>query len=72
MMAPMSREQVRQLAQERTMTSVVTLGRAIGTGSNKIYDDIAQGRWTATRVIRIGRKILIPTADIVALVEGQG
>ena len=70
-MTPMSREQVLQLAQDRTMTNVSNLARAIGSGSNRIYTAIERGEWTATRVFRIGRRILIPTADIVALIEGS-
>jgi RIO-like serine/threonine protein kinase len=68
---PMTRDEVLALARERTTTTVQQLARAIGAGQNSIYDAIARDQWTATRVLRVGRKILIPTADIVALVSGD-
>jgi excisionase family DNA binding protein len=64
-----SRDQVREDAQRQTMTNVENLAKAIGVGKNSIYDAIARGDWTATRVLRVGRRILIPTADILALVS---
>ena len=67
---PMSRAEVLALAQRQTTTNVEHLARAIGCGTNTIYDLIARDQWTDTRVLRIGRKILIPTADIVGLVGG--
>ena len=66
----MTRDEVRALARSQTMTNVENLGRAIGAGTNSIYEAIARDEWTATRVLRIGRKILIPTQDILALTEG--
>lgn len=67
---PRTREQVLELVQQRTMTNVKTLAAVLGTGSNSIYGEIKAGTWTGTRVLRIGKNILIPTADILALIEG--
>ena len=66
---PLTREQVYELAKERTTTNVENLARAIGIGQNSIYEAIADGSWTQTRVLRVNRRILIPTADIVRLIE---
>jgi hypothetical protein len=66
---PLTRDEVSELAQNRTTTNVETLARSIGTGKNIIYEAIARGEWTATRVLRVGHCILIPTADILKLIE---
>lgn len=67
---PLSRAQLKVLAEQQTMTSVENLARALSSGTHVIYRAIRNGEWTATRVLRIGRHIKIPTADILALVDG--
>lgn len=61
---PWTREQVLAHCRQRTLTNVENLSAITGIGQNAIYDDIARGTWTATRVLRVGRLIKIPTADI--------
>jgi hypothetical protein len=48
-------------------TNVPTTARVIGVDPETVYASIRRGDWTATRVLRIGRAIKIPTLDIVRL-----
>jgi hypothetical protein len=48
-------------------TVIPTVAEIIGVSEWSIYEQIRRGTWTHTRVLRIGRVIRIPTADIVAL-----
>lgn len=62
--APLTRDEVLALAQARATTNVENLARAMGCGIQGVYEAIAHGTWTATRVLRVGNRILIPTQDI--------
>lgn len=63
-MARMTSAEVVELHRLQPMTNVETLARALGISPNSIYDMIRREAWTATRVLRVGRSIKIPTADI--------
>jgi len=54
------------LARGSTTTDLPTAGRALGLGANASYDLVKSGAWP-TRVLRLGRKIRIPTADLLEL-----
>jgi hypothetical protein len=46
-------------------TEVPVLADILGVDKDTIYDAIRRGDWTMTRVLRLGRRIKIPTLDIV-------
>lgn len=49
------------------VTDVSTTAEVCGVNSDTVYAAIRRGEWTLTRVLRIGRKIKIPTRDLIAL-----
>ncbi|MGW3193699.1 helix-turn-helix domain-containing protein [Streptomyces sp. NPDC001118] len=51
-------------------TEVPVLASILGVDKDTIYDSIRRGDWTMTRVLRLGRRIKIPTVDIVAYLFG--
>ena len=48
-------------------TDVPTVAAIFGVNKDTVYSAIRRGEWTATRVLTLGRKIKIPTRDLVAL-----
>lgn len=48
-------------------TDVPTVASIFGVNKDTVYAQIRRGEWTATRVLTLGRKIKIPTRDLVAL-----
>lgn len=48
-------------------TNVPTLADIFGVNSETVYAAIRRDEWTATRVLRLGRSIKIPTLDIIRL-----
>ncbi|MCX4858942.1 helix-turn-helix domain-containing protein [Streptomyces canus] len=48
-------------------TDVPTVASIFGVNKDTVYGQIRRGEWTATRVLTLGRKIKIPTRDLVAL-----
>lgn len=48
-------------------TDVPTAASVLNISDWTAYDLIRRGEWTVTRVLRLGRKIRIPTYDLVAL-----
>lgn len=48
-------------------TDVPTTASVFGVDRETVYSQIRRGEWTVTRVLRLGRKILIPTRDLIAL-----
>lgn len=48
-------------------TTVGKTAEIMDVGEWTIYEAIRRGKWTHTRVLRIGRIIKIPTRDIIAL-----
>lgn len=46
--------------------NVPTAARLLGVGSNTAYELIKRGEWP-TRVLHLGKKILIPVADLAEL-----
>jgi excisionase family DNA binding protein len=63
-MTAWTREKVEALG---PITDVPTVASIFGVHSDTVYAAIRRGEWTATRVLTLGRKIKIPTRDIVAL-----
>lgn len=51
-------------------TDVPTTAAIVGVDSDTVYTMIRRGEWTMTRVLRLGRKIKIPTRDLVAYLYG--
>jgi excisionase family DNA binding protein len=49
------------------VTDVPTLAAILGVHKDTVYAAIRRGEWTATRVLALGRKIKIPTRDLIAL-----
>lgn len=49
------------------VTDVPTLAAILGVHKDTVYAAIRRGEWTATRVLTLGRKIKIPTRDLIAL-----
>lgn len=47
------------------VTDVPTAAKILDVNANTVYAAIAGGAWTTTRILRIGRKIRIPTSDLV-------
>ncbi|MFC9631398.1 helix-turn-helix domain-containing protein [Streptomyces mirabilis] len=48
-------------------TDVPTTAEIFEVHKDTIYAQIRRGEWTATRVLSLGRKIRIPTRDLIAL-----
>jgi len=48
-------------------TDVPTTAAIFDVDKETVYAQIRRGEWTATRVLRLGRKIKIPTRDLIAL-----
>lgn len=48
-------------------TNVPTTAAIIDVDPDTIYSAIRRGEWTATRVLKIGRAIKIPTLDLIRL-----
>ena len=48
-------------------TDVQTTADVMGVCSDTVYAMIRRGEWTATRVLYLGRKIRIPTRDLITL-----
>ena len=51
-------------------TEVPVLASILGVDKDTVYDSIRRGDWTMTRVLRLGRRIKIPTVDIVTYLFG--
>ena len=49
------------------VTDVPTLAAILGVHKDTVYAAIRRGEWTATRVLALGRKLKIPTRDLIAL-----
>jgi hypothetical protein len=49
------------------ITDVPTTASILHICADTAYAQIRRGEWTATRVLRLGRKIKIPTRDLIAL-----
>jgi excisionase family DNA binding protein len=47
-------------------TDVPTAAEIVGVDSDTVYAMIRRGEWTMTRVLRLGRRIKLPTRDLVA------
>jgi heme A synthase len=58
-----SPDQVRQLAAASTTMSVPDAAAALGMGVGGAYAAIADGTWP-TRVIRCGRRLRVPSAEV--------
>lgn len=48
-------------------TDVPTVASVFGVNKETVYAQIRRGEWTATRVLPIGRKLRIPTRDLITL-----
>ncbi|MER7838435.1 helix-turn-helix domain-containing protein [Streptomyces sp. NPDC096040] len=46
---------------------VPTVASIFGVNKDTVYAQIRRGEWTATRVLTLGRKLKIPTRDLVSL-----
>lgn len=68
-MTTWTRESVQALG---PVTDVPTLASILGVHSDTVYAQIRRGEWTATRVLALGRKIRIPTRDVIALLFDSG
>jgi len=53
------------LAREQTSTDLPTAGSFFGLGANKSYELAHAGQFP-TRVLRLGRRLRVPTADILS------
>lgn len=63
----MTRAELCELAQRSTTTDLPTAGRALGIGGNLAYELHARGEFPAeVRVLRLGRKLRVPVADLLA------
>jgi excisionase family DNA binding protein len=62
-----SRERIAALG---PTTDVPTAASVLGIGSWTVYDLIRRNAWDSTRVLRLGRRIRIPTQDLVRLLYG--
>jgi len=51
-------------------TDVKTAASVLDCSDWTIYEQIRRNEWTLTRVLRLGRKIKIPTHDLIALLYG--
>lgn len=63
-MAGWTREAIEALG---PVTDVPTVAKIFGVNRDTVYSAIRRGEWTATRVLTLGRKIKIPTRDLIAL-----
>lgn len=63
-MATWTREAIEALG---PVTDVPTVAQIFDVNKDTVYSAIRRGEWTATRVLTLGRKIKIPTRDLVAL-----
>ncbi|MEU6033932.1 hypothetical protein ABZ801_00835 [Actinomadura sp. NPDC047616] len=52
------------------LTDVPTAASVLNVGSWTVYELIRRNRWDSTRVLRLGRKIQIPTSDLISLLYG--
>ncbi|WP_019073237.1 hypothetical protein [Streptomyces hokutonensis] len=52
------------------VTDVPTTASILLVNKDTIYAQIRRGEWTMTRVLQLGRKIKIPTRDLVACLYG--
>jgi len=64
MTEPWTREAVEALG---PTTDVPTVASIFDVNKDTVYAQIRRGEWTATRVLTLGRKIKIPTRDLVTL-----
>lgn len=64
MRAAWTREAVEALG---PTTDVPTTAAIFDVDAETVYNQIRRGEWTTTRVLRLGRKIRIPTRDLIAL-----
>ncbi|CAI7980246.1 conserved hypothetical protein [Frankia sp. Hr75.2] len=53
-------------------TDVPTAAAILDAGEWTVYEAIRRGTWDLTRVLRIGRKIKIPTYDLITLLYPGG
>lgn len=51
-------------------TDVPTVASIFGVNKDTVYSAIRRGEWTATRVLLLGRKIKIPTRDLLTVLYG--
>src|SRR5689334_21868889 len=63
-MAAWTREAVEALG---PTTNVPTTAAIFGVDAETVYSAIRRNEWTATRVLRLGRSIKIPTLDLIRL-----
>jgi hypothetical protein len=63
----MSPDELLQLAREQTMTGAPTAAEVLHVGLNKFYEMVRDGS-CPVRVIRAGRLIKVPTADLLRAV----
>ncbi len=54
------------------VTDVPTAASVLAISPDTVYDLIRRGEWSITRVLRLGRKIRIPTHDLIATLYGAG
>jgi hypothetical protein len=52
------------------VTNVPTLARILDVHPDTVYERIRREDWTMTRVLRMGRKIRIPTRDVIDYLFG--
>jgi hypothetical protein len=60
---PMSRSELCALAEHSPTTDIPTASRAFGFGANLGYELAQRGEFPC-RVLRLGRKLRVPTADL--------
>ncbi|MEV7387208.1 DNA-binding protein [Streptomyces sp. NPDC091215] len=53
------------------LTDVPTVASIFGVNKDTVYAQIRRGEWTVTRVLPLGRKLKIPTLDVIALLYGS-
>jgi hypothetical protein len=63
-MGAWTREEIEALG---PTTDVPTVASIFDVNKDTVYAQIRRGEWTATRVLTLGRKIKIPTRDLIAL-----
>ncbi|WP_240634421.1 MULTISPECIES: hypothetical protein [Streptomyces] len=66
-MTAWTREKIKALG---PITDVPTTASICGVNSDTVYAQIRRDEWELTRVLRIGRKIKIPTLDLIQLLYG--
>ncbi|MEU9406195.1 helix-turn-helix domain-containing protein [Streptomyces sp. NPDC048281] len=49
------------------LTDVPTVAEIFGVHKDTVYAQIRRGEWTETRVLALGRKLKIPTRDVLDL-----